>query len=1182
MRKLSVKFFTIFLFISASFVELSAHEHAAIKGKEFIENKNQWDQQALFRAEMHGLHLYLEKNGFTYHFFDKEFSSKMHGFQGKPKPEDFILRQHAVKVRFLGANPNVQVEKAFPSQHYYNYFIGKDPSKWASQAYAYKKVMYKELYKGIDLEIYFTNKSLKYDFIVKPGADPNQIKIAYEGDEGLELVDGALLVKTSLENFMESKPLVYQDLPENEVKSAYKLDEKVLSFQLGKYNKKETLIIDPTLVFGTFSGSTSDNWGFSATYDDLGNAYSAGIVIGTGGLPITPGAFQVNFNTGGPGAFNPIDIGILKYNPTGSTLIYATYLGGNGNELPHSLMVNGNNELYIYGTTGSADFPITQFAFQQNFAGGPTASMLNDFIVFQQGTDMFVSRLNESGTQLFASTYIGGTGNDGINSDPALKYNYADDARGTIFINETTNRVYVGSTTSSNNFPVTPNAFQSTYGGGVQDAVLFQFDVNLNTLIFSSYLGGTGADAIYTLMLDGQNNVLASGGTTSNNLPATPGAFQGSLQGGTDGFIAKFTANGQNILALTYYGTSAYDQAYFVETDKQNNVYVFGQTTGNDNNFFINNVNYSNQRGNQFVTKFNPNLTQRVWSTAFGNGFGWPDLVPSAFLVDLCGRIYTSGWGAAFNFPTPGSVQGLPITPDAFQPNTTNGNDFHLMVLGPDANNLLYGTYLGGPFSSDHVDGGTSRFDKRAIIYQSVCAGCGGNSDMPTTPGAWSQTNNAQNCNNGLWKFDFQLPLTVASFTAPVAGCVPFSADFINTSIGGSQYEWNFGAGPGSVSTDVSPSFTYTEPGVYVIRLVAFDPNTCNIRDTTFRSIIITESTRDTLPMVELCINDATVIGFDPGPNPYLTYSWSPEQFLNNATIAQPSAFPTDTTTFTLFITSFGNCVDTLSQTVNVNVGEVEAGPDITICLGQTIEIGIPDNSGNFTYQWEPSNLVINDATLPNPLVNPTATTTFTLYRAPVSAQFGCPAFDSLTVIVVDGSPSAEFDYLINPNCRFATIQFTNTGSGADEFLWVFSNGETTSAENPSLILEYDQELQVFFVAINSACRDTLDEGVTIKPLKDYFVINNSNVFTPNGDGINDCFSPALQNAPSPSDKTFLECSELVVYNRWGVKVYDSKDWGEGCWNGKTEKGEAYPEGVYFFYFRTETENLHGTVTLKL
>ena len=1176
------RFISAIIFMLSICSSLSAHEHVAAKGREFIENKSQWDKKALFRAEMHGLHFYLQKDGFTYHFYDKDFSAKMHGFNGKKSPDDFIFRQHAVKVSFLNANPNVQLSKAFPSQHYYNYFIGKDKSKWASKVFAYKKVMYKELYKGIDLEIYFTDTSLKYDFIVKPGADPNQIKIAYQGADGLEIINGALLVRNSIENFTESKPLVYQGSKENEIGSAYKLSDNVLSFNIGKYNKREDLIIDPTLVFGTFSGSTSDNWGFSATYDDLGNAYSAGIVIGTGGLPVTPGAFQTNFNSGNLGDLNPVDIGILKYNSTGTALIYATYLGGNGNELPHSLMVNGNNELYVFGTTGSSDFPITQYAFQQNFGGGPLASMLNDFIIFQQGTDMFVSRFSEDGSQLFASTYIGGSGNDGINSDPALKFNYADDARGSIFINEATNRVYVGSTTSSQNFPVTPNAFQSTYGGGVQDAVVFQFDVNLSTLIFSSFLGGSGADAIYTLVLDGQNNVLVSGGTTSSNLNPTPGAYQGALQGGTDGFIGKFSANGQNIIALTYYGTPGYDQAYFVETDKQNNVYVFGQTTGNNDNFYIDNVNYSNQRANQFVSKFNSNLTQRTWSTAFGNGFGMPDLVPSAFLVDLCGRIYTSGWGASFNFPTPGSVQGLPITPDAFQPNTTNGNDFHLLVLGPDANNLLYGTYLGGPFSSDHVDGGTSRFDKRAIIYQSVCAGCGGNSDMPTTPGAWSQTNNAANCNNGLWKFDFQLPLTVASFTAPVAGCVPFAADFINTSIGGSEYEWNFGAGPGATSSDESPSFTYTEPGIYVIRLIAFDPNTCNIRDTTFRSIIITESTRDTLPDLELCINDASVIGFDPGPNPYLTYEWTPAAFLSNPLIAQPNAFPSDTTTFTLFITSFVNCVDTLVQTINVNIGEVDAGPDISICLGQTIEIGIPDNSGNYTYQWEPSGLVSNDATLPNPLVNPTESTTFILYRAPVSPDLGCPAFDSLDVLVVDGSPSAEFDFLIDPNCRFARVQFTNTGSGADEFLWVFSNGDTSTVENPSLILEYDQELEVFFIAINSVCLDTLNEGVSIKALKDYFLINNANIFTPNGDGINDCFSPALQNVPAPADKNFLECSELVVYNRWGLKVYDSKEWGEGCWNGKTEKGEAYPEGVYFFYFRTDTENIHGTVTLKL
>src|SRR5690606_15725772 len=132
---------------------------------------------------------------------------------------------------------------------------------------------------------------------------------------------------------------------------------------------------------------------------------------------------------------------------------------------------------------------------------------------------------------------------------------------------------------------------------------------------------------------------------------------------------------------------------------------------------------------------------------------------------------------------------------------------------------------------------------KKAIIYQAVCAGCGNNNDLPTTSGAWSQTNNSTNCNNGLWKFDFQLPLTVASFTAPVAGCVPFTADFINTSIGGNQYEWNCGVSSTSASTDENPSFPYDEPGNYTISLAPIEPNSCPLSDTIYNNIIIAETT---------------------------------------------------------------------------------------------------------------------------------------------------------------------------------------------------------------------------------------------------------------------------------------------------------------------------------------------------
>ena len=191
-----------------------------------------------------------------------------------------------------------------------------------------------------------------------------------------------------------------------------------------------------------------------------------------------------------------------------------------------------------------------------------------------------------------------------------------------------------------------------------------------------------------------------------------------------------------------------------------------------------------------------------------GTGGAFPDISPSAFLVNNCGNIFVSGWGGATGTQQ-GSTFGLPTTPNAEQL-STDGNDFHLLVLFKDAVSLLYATFFGGPISNEHVDGGTSRFDKNGIVYQSVCGGCGGNSDYPTTPGVWSNTNNSSNCNNAVFKFDMSDIDAKLSVLPQNEGCVPFNATFQNTSTGGLTYFWDYGDGTTSnralpVGVDYTP-----------------------------------------------------------------------------------------------------------------------------------------------------------------------------------------------------------------------------------------------------------------------------------------------------------------------------------------------------------------------------------------
>ena len=270
--------------------------------------------------------------------------------------------------------------------------------------------------------------------------------------------------------------------------------------------------------------------------------------------------------------------------------------------------------------------------------------------------------------------------------------------------------------------------------------------------------------------------------------------------GAIDGFVVHLSPTGSAILQSSFLGTAGYDQAYFVQTDKYDNVYVYGQTSGS---YPVTAGVYSTPNSGQFIHEMDPTLSKTVFSTMFGSGRGTPDIAPSAFLVDKCQNIYISGWGGilyGYNVPT-SSTNGLQVTPGAFQ-TTTTGADFYFMVLQKGGVALWYATFFGGPYSHEHVDGGTSRFDKNGIIYQAICESCGGYSDMPTTPGVWSATNKSPNCNNALVKFQFDLLHTVASFLInPLTstGCAPFNVTFKNTTTYGQKYKWYFGDGDSSL-----------------------------------------------------------------------------------------------------------------------------------------------------------------------------------------------------------------------------------------------------------------------------------------------------------------------------------------------------------------------------------------------
>ncbi|NJL14563.1 MAG: hypothetical protein HC913_17215 [Microscillaceae bacterium] len=638
----------------------------------FIPNQKQWPAEVRYRAEIPGGHLYLEDTGWKYVFYDQEAIRQAHASPQTKHNER--LRGHSLSVKMQGASPRAQIRASQSGPEKYNFFLGKDPQQWAGNLSAFRQIGYYNIYPGINLKLLPNEQTLKYEFEILPYADSRAIAFSYEGADRIFLQDGNLHLQTSMGEIIEKKPYCYQLIEgqKKEVPSEFLLSGQEVRFHFPEgYDRSQALIIDPELVFSTYSGSVSDNWGSTATFDNEGNLYSGGIVFGAG-FPTTSGAFDLSFGGG-------FDVGILKFSADGTELRYATYLGGNDAEFPHSMIVDNQNNLIILGTTSSLNFPITSGAFQTSFAGGQAFQPLSG-LTYGFGSDLFISKLNASGNALLGSTFLGGSTNDGINvSAEAGILNYGDQFRGEIIV-DTNNDIYIASTTTSANFPVA-NAVQGNRRGS-QDGVVCKLNPNLTSLIWSTFLGGGAFDAAYSLKINPVNNDLYIAGPTRSNdlrsiVPATaPVPFRATWSGNDDGYIARFTTNGQ-LVQITYLGTTANDQVYFLDFDPEGNPHAVGLTFGT---YPVSAGVYSNPNSGQFIDKLNENLTARFFSTVVGTGQGGPDITITAVLVNDCGNIYLAGWGSSSVSGGNLSTFGLPVTADAYK-SGTDGQDFYLMIL---------------------------------------------------------------------------------------------------------------------------------------------------------------------------------------------------------------------------------------------------------------------------------------------------------------------------------------------------------------------------------------------------------------------------------------------------------------------------------------------------------------------
>lgn len=1029
----------------------------------FVENLGQWPSQVVARGDVGGGAIFLEYNAITYELWDKAKLSALHDRTAS----DSLVQFHVVKLHLQGANPRPTVVKSRAFETMYNYYLGADPQRWAGGALAYEEFLYREVYPYIDLLIESTLDGFKYSFLVYPGGNPSHISFRVEGAPDLFVDQGRCVMLTTAGTIEEEAPYCHQQ--GMEVPSAFRVEGDVLGFDLGEYDPAKTLVIDPSVVFSTLSLSISDNWGFTATYDAEGNGYSGGTVYGAT-YPTTTGAYQRTWGGGPTGDNLARDCGIYKVSPNGLSLLYMTFFGGSHNEQPHSLVVDHAGNLVVYGSTLSSDLPIN---------GGVKKT-------YGGGHDIFLAKFNSNGSKLLASTYLGDSGNDGLNGEydnasvsdfrnpSELVYNYGDLYRGEVIV-DSFNNIYLASTTESVRFQVTAGAYMDRFGGGEQDAVVVKLNPNLDKLIWSTFLGGSSHDAAYSIDLDKFNNVYVTGGTKSSNYPMTGSAYDGSYNGGmSDAFVCHLSADGSSLLASTFLGTSGYDQGFFVKVGPDNKPYLLGQTDGSG---FPTVGTSGNASLGLFVAKMQKDLSKVLISRIIGAN-GIVNISPAAFTVDQCGRVYFSGWGGLVaGDNTTGNTAGLTTTVDAVK-RTTNGRDFYMAVYTKDLATPIYATFFGGTdmdfgSSSEHVDGGTSRFDKRGMIYQAICAACNGSqpspiSRFPTSPGnvygPSSKHNKTTNCNNALVKIDLEGPALFAEFEHTDISCkVPQQVSFTNYTKGAKDFTWIMG--DGTTYTDSNVVHTYAKPGIYRVQLIAYNPIACNLRDTqTLRLAIYGKSEADFTANVNVCDKSVALDHTGQFAN---TYYWDFGDGGFSTNKNEVRTYKKGIYEIRLITDKGTPCADTVLKSIVIEEVLTDFVPLLDTC-SRTVTL---DNrsTGIAKFLWRFGDGTTSTEEEPTRQYGQRG-----IYTISLTTNLGMPCEDSLEAPIRIIDVEADFEFKID-TCT-GSVNFFNNSQDASGYRWALSDGRKFGEAEPLIgfsLRDTSYRIQLM-AAPFSACRDTL------------------------------------------------------------------------------------------------------------
>ncbi len=575
------------------------------------------------------------------------FLARTPGMAIQVEPTGFRSRTSSglmILQTFDGANRGVTLHPEEPLPGRSNSIVGNDPQNWRT-ARTFGRIRAKDLYPGIDLVYYGINKRLEFDFIVQPGADPNRIRMSFDGAPGLTLApNGDLLITTSTGEIRQHRPVVYQIISgvRHEISGRFSLQAGMVSFAVSPYDPRFPLTIDPVLSFATYLGGSNTESAYAIAVDASGNTYIAG------------DTYSIDFPKVGPVQTyqGSKDIFVTKLNSTGTAILYSTYLGGTGNDTARAIAIDASGNAYVTGQTYSVNFPVTNGALRTTAPGN---------------ADAFVAKLNASGNALVYSTYLGGTGNE----------------MGTAIAVDTSGNAFVAGYTDSTAFPVTAGAAQATHKGGFYDGWVAKLSASGTSLVYCTYLGGAGIDVINGIAIDTAGNAYVAGQTDSVDFPVV-NAYQASRAGNSDAFVAKLNSSGSALVYSTYLGGTSADQAFGVAVDISGNAYVTGSTFSSDYPV-TSGAFQTTWKGSYdaFVTKVNPAGNGIVYSTFIG---GTGNDIATAIRVSTAGLAWIAGYTDSTTFPTQSPTQAT----------NTGGRDGFVAAVSPTGATLSFATYLGG------------------------------------------------------------------------------------------------------------------------------------------------------------------------------------------------------------------------------------------------------------------------------------------------------------------------------------------------------------------------------------------------------------------------------------------------------------------------------------------------------